>query len=340
MHWTVISPWMINADIDQWFLQYVDSQKHTFSICPYHYEHDWHKRKTKTTPVQEWKRIWQHVSQAEKEIGKNGGLITLFPQRAAVAGLRKMLFRKKYPVVSWYFNIGHTYGGWKSFLTRNALQYVDKLVVPSTWELRQYQEWLQLPKEKFTFAHYQCPLFSITEKEEEKEPFILALGSANRDYKTFFQAVGELGIKTLVVSSDKVLDGLSIPANVEVNNQLSRDDCRLLAQRARVNVVPIGDTDTASGHVTIVEAMAMRRPLVVTECPGLTDYVEDGVTVLTCRENNVNAMKEKILELWNNQNLREFLSNKAYQFVKDQCSDQAAGRKLCAVLDEIGITII
>ncbi len=335
MHWTVIAPWMTDTDVNQWFLQYVDSEQHTFSICPYQYKHNWHQRKSKTTPFQEWKQIWQHVSQAEREMEKDGGLITLFPQRAAVAGLRKMLFRKKYPLVAWYFNVGRTYGGWKSVLTRNALQYVDKLVVPSTWEMKQYQEWLRLPAEKFTFAHYQCPLFPIVEKEEEDDPFILALGSANRDFKTFFRAVEELGIRTIVVSSDKVMEGLSIPGNVEVNNRLSRDDCRLLAQRARINAVPIGDTDTASGHVTIVEAMAMRRPLVVTECSGLIDYVEDGVTALTCRANDVGDMKRKLQKLWESPDLRETLSKNAYQFAKGHCSDQAAAKKLCAVLDEV-----
>jgi len=337
MHWSVISPWMTNEDKDQWFLQYIDQQKHTFSIIPYHFEYNWHNRKSKVTSFLEWKKIWSHVSEAEKTIGQDGGLITLFPQRAAMAGLRKMLFRKKYPVVAWYFNIGRTYPGWKSVLSRSVFQYVDKLVVPSTWEMRQYKEWLQLPDEKFSFAYYQCPLFPIAAEEEEENPFILALGSANRDFKTFFQAVKELGIRTVVVSSDKALEGLSIPQNVEVNNQLTRDDCRLLAQKARINVVPIGDTDTASGHVTIVEAMAMRRPLIVTECPGLSDYVEDRKTVLACRSRNVKDMKEKIQEMWDDTVLRKKLSANAYQFAKDHCSDQAAARQLCSILDEVSV---
>jgi glycosyltransferase involved in cell wall biosynthesis len=334
MHWVVIAPWMVDDSFDQWFLQYVDTKQHTFTIVPYQYAHSWHQRPSKTTPFSEWKKIWHHVAEAERRMGHHDGLITLFPQRAVIAGLRKLLFGMKYPVVCWYFNVGKIYGRWKSLLAQQAMQHVDKLVVPSTWELQQYQRWLKLPESRFAFAPYQSPLFSIEEKEEQKKPFVLALGSANRDYRLMFRAVEELNLPTIVVSSDKITSGLEIPRNVKVDNTLSRDECRILAQKARINVVPIGDTDTASGHVTIVEAMAMRRPLLVTECPGLSDYVENEVTALTYKAGDLDDLKKKLQRLWNDAPLRESLGSAGYQFVEAHCSDQAAAKKLSKILDE------
>lgn len=333
MHWTVIAPWMRDADPNQWFLQHLPESGHTFTIIPYPFEHNWHRRNTKTTPLYEWKRVWDHVVEAEKNIGENGGLLTLFPQRAAIAGLRKKLFGKKYPIVAWYFNIGHTYGGLKGSLSRYALSTVDKIVVPSTREIAAYREWLGLPKDRFVFSHYQCPMFPITEKEEESNPFVLALGSANRDFSTLFQAVEELGVRTVVVSSDQALEGLRVPSNVEVDNRLSREDCLKLAQQARINIVPLSNTETASGHVTIVQAMALRRPLIVTECPGLSDYVEDQKTVLTYRKKDSEDLKRKISTLWNDPDLRENLAGNAFAFARENCSDEAAAGQLKDVLD-------
>lgn len=326
---------MRNADPDQWFLQYLPHDDHQFTIIPYPYEHNWHRRNTKTTPIYEWKRIWNHVVEAEKKIGPNGGLLTLFPQRAAIAGLRKKLFKKDYPIVAWYFNIGHTYGGAKGVLSRFALSAVDKIVVPSTKELLAYRNWLGFPEERFDFCHYQCPLFPITEQEEKEAPFLLSLGSANRDFATLFRAVEELGLRTVVVSSDQALKGLKIPAVVEIKNHLTRDDCIKLAQKARISIVPISNTETASGHVTIVQAMALQRPLIVTECPGLSDYVENRKTVLTYQKNSAKDLKHKISELWNDQELREKISKNACRFAKEHCSDQAAARKLNQVLDSV-----
>ncbi len=334
MHWTVISPWMQNADPDQWFLQYLPGDQHSFTIIPYPYDHHWHRRNTKTTPPYEWKRIWDHVKEAEKNIGDQGGLLTLFPQRAAIAGLRKGIFRKKYPIVAWYFNIGKTYGGWKGALSRYALSHVDKLVVPSTWELRRYREWLDFPEEKFAFCRYQCPIIPVTEQENQHNPFLLALGSANRDFQTLFQAVEELGIRTVVVSSDQAIQGLRVPDVVEVNNRLSKEECLRLAQQARISIVPLADTDTASGHVTIVQAMAMQRPLIVTDCPGLSDYVEDRQTALTVQPHDVADLKRAIAELWEDEGLRSAIAGRAFAFAEKYCSDQAAAETLGKVLGE------
>lgn len=333
MRWTVISPWMRDANPDQWFLQHVPGDAHTFSIIPFPYDHHWHRRNTKMTPAYEWRRIWEHVRAAEKDICEDGGLLTLFPQRAAVAGLRKRLMGKRYPIVAWYFNIGRIFGSWRRALSSYALREVDKIVVPSTWELHRYRQWLDFPEDKFAFCRYQCPLFPVTVEEEQNDPFLLALGSANRDFKTLFHAVEELGIRTLVVSSDQALKGLRIPEVVEVNNQCSKKECLKLAQKARISVVPLADIDAASGHVTIVQAMAMRRPLIVTDCPGLSDYVEDRRTALTYTAHDVTDLKRTIEELWEDKSLREKIGGHAFEFAKAHCSDQAAAETLGRILN-------
>ena len=107
-----------------------------------------------------------------------------------------------------------------------------------------------------------------------------------------------------------------------------------MAQQARISVVPIADTDTASGHVTIVQAMAMRRPLIVTDCPGLSDYVEDRRTVLTCRAQDVADLKRAISELWEDKEFRQEIASNALKFAQTYCSDLAAAAALKSVLME------
>ena len=64
------------------------------------------------------------------------------------------------------------------------------------------------------------------------------------------------------------------PANVEVNSYNYRE-LRDLFARAAVVAVPVDDVDFQAGITTILEAMAMGKPVIATHTYGQTDVIED-----------------------------------------------------------------
>ncbi|MBO9136772.1 glycosyltransferase family 4 protein [Rhizobium sp. B230/85] len=232
--------------------------------------------------------------------------------------MKKLSFSKA-PLIAWTFNMGQTYGGLRGSIARFALSSVDLFVVHTTAEIEAYSSWLRLPKSRFVFV----PLgISVPTGEvdslETQEPFVLSMGSANRDYDCLFRAVGELGYRTIVVAGEHSTEGLDIPKNVDLRSGLSLNQCHALSRAARVNVVPIKDEDSPSGQVTFLETMIFGKAMVLTECAGTRDYVTSGENGVLVAPNTTSEMRDAIFMLWNDRELRNRIGDAAKRRVLDQ----------------------
>src|SRR5205085_11699468 len=151
---------------------------------------------------------------------------------------------------------------------------------------------------RFEFVPLQHGHLEPSHREDEARPFVLAMGSAHRDFRTLFEAVGPLRLRTVVVTSPRCLEGLSVPDGVEVRTGLSHAECLVLAQQARLNVVPIDNDETASGQVTVVEAMWLGRPVVATRCLGTEDYIDSGTDGYLVARQDAGQLRQTIERLW------------------------------------------
>ncbi len=336
MHWTVAQGGRERgADfaVDRWLVPFVPGDRHQFTIIPSPRRPSYHQRARSLSGIEDWASTWRQGTRAWRQ--SRGGVIITFPQLAFVAGVRQRLARNRKPLVAWAFNVGSLYAGAKRTAARAAFAEIDRFVVHSRGEISRYAEWLRLPAERFNFVHFQRALFEISESEDAQRPFVLAMGSARRDYETFLEAVRQSGLPTLVIAASHALKDLVVPSNVEVRVGLSPHDCRVLAKRATLTVVPVLNEETASGQVTVVEAMRMGRPVIATRCMGTEDYVEDGVTGLLVRPRDVHGLRTAIERLWNDASLRASLGRNAERFAAQFCSDEMAGAALGRILDEI-----
>ena len=303
MRWAAVAPFF-DATGGGWLGPFVDRSRHEIRNVPMPGgpAADWHTTARGVTEVGDWMAAARHVERAWRS-GADG-LITLFPQRAVIAGARRSVALRDRPIVAWCVNIGRLYGGARRLLARHGLSRVDLMVVHSRRECRNYSEWLDLPPERFEFVPLQHGAVAATLEEERSSPFLASIGSAHRDFPTLFEAVRPLGLRTIVVTSPRNLRGLDVPACVEVRTGLGPEQCLELAQRARLSVVPIANDATASGQVTVIEAMWLGRPVVATRCVGTEDYIEPGVTGDLVPLGDPPALREAIARLWDDEALR------------------------------------
>lgn len=333
--WGVSAPFIDAAD-SQWISDFAKPERHRFTMVPHNGgDADWHQKKSQSTGLAEWRGFASTATALlDTAVADRGGAITVFPQLAATAAMRKRVRRIDVPLVSWFFNTTFRRDA-KSILARPALRAVDRFVVHSTNEIDAYASHLGIDPESFSFAHVQYGGAVQTDDEATEDPFIFATGSGFRDYGTFFEAVAKVGVKTKVVAGPRVLAGLTPPPNVEILEGIDRQGIHCLVRQATVNVLPMHNEGLTAGLITMAEAFRHGRSLVVTDRQGIDDYVKHDENALLVPLGDADAMAESIQAVLADTCLRERLNKGALAAGDRNHTDDAAGRRLVEVLDSV-----
>jgi hypothetical protein len=124
---------------------------------------------------------------------------------------------------------------------------------------------------------------TLTEAEMAKPPAhdsgVFAGGNALRDYDTLIEAVRGLEENVTIATSLSVGTEGELPPNVKVVPVKPHSTFIDLMRDAQVVVVPFeAGISRATGMDTYLSAMGLGNVVVVTDCPGARDYIDDRVT--------------------------------------------------------------
>jgi glycosyltransferase involved in cell wall biosynthesis len=293
----------------------------------------WHERGA-TTPVHEW---FSFVNYARKSMRSDADcVITCFPQLALVVAALLWFTNNPGPrLIAWNFNVGSLSNRWKGYLAGRILKRVDRFVVHATAEINNYARWLGLGEEKFYFVPLQRGKFDDVKPSPIQKPYIVSMGSANRDYKTLVNAVLGTGIRTVIISKRSIIDDLPEHPDLLKMNNLTWEECKSILSGAELNVVPIAPALSASGQVTFVTSMIMGIPTVATRSIGTVNYIQDWKTGVLVPPADSAALRCAIETLWRDEALRVKLGLAGRHEAEKHFSDEAAGRYLAKVIDEV-----
>lgn len=166
------------------------------------------------------------------------------------------------------------------------LQKTPRVVVLSRPQERYLLDEVKLDARRVRFLHGKVDHRFFTPQGDTDEGYVLSVGQEGRDYDTLLEAVVATGVPTVLVPSSKWIPVADrpierLPSNVTVHQWLPSVDLRRLYDRASVVVVPLEPgLESAAGVNGVLEAMAMRKPLVVSATPGIAEYVADGENAL------------------------------------------------------------
>lgn len=111
-----------------------------------------------------------------------------------------------------------------------------------------------------------------------------------------------------VLCVQRSISSLGLGQNVTVQGH--RSDVNLLLQRAHVLVVPSQAQEAFA--LVIVEAMAMRLPIVATRVGGIPEVMPDGMGGLLCDVNDVDNFARNILRILQDPGLARDLGNRGF----------------------------
>jgi glycosyltransferase involved in cell wall biosynthesis len=139
---------------------------------------------------------------------------------------------------------------------------------------------LGIPQERLAFVPYQVDTRFWCPQPVAEERLVCSAGLEFRDYPTLMKAVEDLDVRVVIGAAShwskrhNTAAGAPKPSTVEVG-KFDYFALRDLYARAAIVVVPLDDTDFQAGVTTILEAMAMGKPVIATHSLGQTDVVED-----------------------------------------------------------------
>jgi glycosyltransferase involved in cell wall biosynthesis len=137
---------------------------------------------------------------------------------------------------------------------------------------------LELGRERLTLVPYQVDTNFWAPQDVSEERLVVSAGLEYRDYPTLFRAVAGLDAEVVIGAASRWSRHTRhqdvVPSNVRLGS-FDYYALRALYARAAIVVVPLADVDNQAGVTTILEAMAMGKPVIVTQSVGQTDVIED-----------------------------------------------------------------
>lgn len=180
-----------------------------------------------------------------------------------------------------------------------------------------------LDLEKFPFAAGQNrqPVIIAVGRLIEKKGFeyLVEACAEIRDTNTPFEChIVGAGEREAELSQQITQAGLA--GRVKLLGARPQDDLIRLVQSAAVMAVPcvVGDDGNRDGLPTVVlEAMALGTPCVGTRVTGMPEAILDGHTGICIEERDTQALKQSLLSLLDNENLRERFSRNARSHIEN-----------------------
>jgi glycosyltransferase involved in cell wall biosynthesis len=171
--------------------------------------------------------------------------------------------------------------------------------------------------------------------------YVLAIGrDLARDYATFAAALEGLPARAVVVSAKRNLEGIRLPPNVEARFDLPAAEVRSLYAGARCVVLPTRPEtyrfgSEGSGMTSLLEAMAVGRPTVVTERSDLADYVVPGETALTVPPEDPAALRGAVERILGDDELAASLGREGRRLVEERHTTRRFAEHLAEIISAL-----
>jgi glycosyltransferase involved in cell wall biosynthesis len=164
---------------------------------------------------------------------------------------------------------------------------------------------LGIPPHRVDFIYDKVDQKFFHPEIAEDGNYILAVGQEQRDYRLLVSALENTGIKIVIVASSPwsqfpINVGKISDQDVEIMCNVSFRDLRDLYAHSRIVVVPLHTNNYAAGVNSLLEGMAMGKPVISSFTPGTRDYISNGVTGRFTPPGNAEMLKDRILSLWSN----------------------------------------
>ncbi len=165
--------------------------------------------------------------------------------------------------------------------------------VVSSREVQTFSETWGVSSERVHFTPYWATGWRAA--PTDGGPTVFAGGDSLRDYRALIEAAATVAADIFIATR------LPMPPVAQPNltaGPLAPEEYARLSRGAAIHVVPlVADSLRSAGQQTYLTAMALGRPVIVTDSPGVRDYIVDGVTGLIVPPEDARALADALNRL-------------------------------------------
>ncbi len=185
-------------------------------------------------------------------------------------------------------------------------------------------EYLNLPRSRICLFLEQPTDISFFQpgpvSQNKGRPLIASGGLEKRDYCTLAKATHDLDldVKICAVSPNAAASKRAFPEVLPNNMSCHAYDWRELLQLYRdcdLAVISLFENNYQAGLTTMFEALACRRPVVITRSPGIIQELIDAGIVIGVNPEDSDELRQVILKLLNNPKQARIQAEKGYQLM-------------------------
>jgi len=224
---------------------------------------------------------------------------------------------------------GRFFKGLRLFFAKKTFKHMNGFVVYSKAERELFNKRYDIDLEKLSFCHWAVKPPVIEELPAEyiikSKPYISCMGRNNRDFEVFIEVMKRNPqLNAILVCPKDRLSQSDLPENILVKNDIPLKEAMTILANSSVSVVPIKDVSTGAGHITIVSAMQLGIPQLVTRLSTVDDYFIDGKHGFYIEQGDVESMSVKLHEIIDNEELHETIRQETASFSSKWLVEQSS----------------
>jgi glycosyltransferase involved in cell wall biosynthesis len=201
-----------------------------------------------------------------------------------------------------------------------VVRSIDLFLVVSPYQGQILSKYLNVPESRIRLLWHKVDLSFFTpacSSEGKSRPVIASVGLEKRDYRLIAAATNDMDVEVKISGNSPHARQLSrsfpdvMPPNMSCRFY-PWDELVQLYRDADIVIVSTFENNYAAGVTSLLEAMACKRPIIVTRTKGLTRYL-DSDAMLTVNPGDVEGLKQAIVYLLNHPEKAKELAEQAYQ---------------------------
>jgi glycosyltransferase involved in cell wall biosynthesis len=195
-----------------------------------------------------------------------------------------------------------------------------------------YSRLFTFPKERVFILQDAVHAGDEQSDYEETGNYVFTGGDAFRDWYGFIKCAEELPqIEFIGVARRKYFPNeKKLPANLKMYFDVPSAEFYSLLKKSRIVFLPLNSL-APCGLIVMMKAALLSKPVIITETPSTGNYIQNGVSGLLTKMNDINEMKNTILTLYNSKKLRIEYTGK----LKDYLLTNFSAANAAAVINKI-----
>ncbi len=217
----------------------------------------------------------------------------------------------------------------------NILKWVDCVVCHSTQETENNEKLFLSSKTRFAYIPYGLHL-ELPERgiiETNGESYAVSAGRSGRDYELLIRCFSQLGYPLHIICDSKSeIKDQALPENIQILRNCYGNCYINQIANAKIVVIPISVNDISAGQMVLLQAMALQKPVIITNTNTTCLYVEHEKTAILIEKGNLEQMEMAVKELWANPELATKMAINGKISFEENYSMAAFINNLCAFL--------